>query len=89
MAKTEQSTDDLLRAKKDDLERQLATLDKDNSGIRTKIDALLSQRQAIDEQLIPLKAQVRPVNEKRQQLQNEIGKIARALGGRSTSDNPA
>jgi chromosome segregation ATPase len=88
MAK-DQSVDDLLRQKKDQLEAQLKAHDDDTAPIRKKLDDLMAQRQKIDEQLLPLKNQMRPFNEKRQQLQNEIGKLARGLGGRSTSDNRA
>lgn len=73
---------DILAARQADLD----ALDAQAAPLREQIDALHEQKNAIDEQLAPLVAQWAPINERRQNLQNEIGKLARMTGGKSTSD---
>jgi len=55
--------------------------------LRSKIDDILARKATLDAELEPLLEQWHPVNAELQRLQNEIGRAARVLGGRSTSDS--
>lgn len=79
----------------DDLERlgraRLAKTQSDyealvssSQSLRSQIDAILARKAALDAELEPLVQQWQPINAELQRLQNEIGRAARVLGGRST-----
>jgi len=59
-----------------------------SQGLRSQIDAILARKAALDAELEPLVEQWQPINAELQRLQNEIGRAARVLGGRSTSEAP-
>lgn len=89
MAKAEKTIDELLMEKRDSLQAQIDKLDADNMPLRDQIDELQRQQGVLDSQLAPLLDQWRPIKDERFRLANELGKVARGLGGKSTSDSNA
>lgn len=86
MAAKEKTAEDFARDILVTRQAELEALDAEAGPLREKIDALHAEKGAIDLKLAPLVEQWLPINERRQNLQNEIGKLARMTGGKSTSD---
>lgn len=84
--KQEKTAEDFAREIMASREADLAALDAQAAPLRAQIDELHAQKGAIDLLLAPLVEQWAPLNQRRQDLQNEIGKLARMTGGKSTSD---
>lgn len=83
-----QEIDDLLRAKLAERQKAYEDIMKKAAPHRAKIDALLAESQKIDAEMEKHLQEWRPLNEQAAVLQGEIGKLARGLGGKSTSDAP-
>lgn len=86
MAKNEKTTEELMRDRLTELQADLAKLDADAAPLQAEIDALIEQENRLKVQMTEKAEQMRPIKETRASLQNEIGKLARATGGRSTSE---
>ena len=87
MATKPKTTEELMQDRLAELQADLAAFDETNAPLRKQMDDIHDQQNALAEQLAPLAQQWIPLQEERQLKQNEIGRLARALGGKSTSDN--
>lgn len=80
------TTEELMRDRLAELQAELEQLDSDVAPLQREIDALIEQENTLKAQMAQKAEQMRPTKERRAELQAEIGKLARGLGGKSTSD---
>lgn len=77
------TTDDLMRAKLAELIAQRDAIWAKSAPVRAKRDALMA---SIRDEELALKAEVKELEKGLFEITNEIGRLAKALGGRAMSD---
>lgn len=86
MATKEPTTDDLLRKRMLELMAERDKTNADLAPLRAKCDEVHQQIQGLYDTIAPLGQQIKARMPRQQQVENEIAKLAKALGGKSMSD---
>ena len=74
-----------LMDRRDALQAEIDKVDAQMAPARAKRDEAIARSQAIDEEIAEFTAEIKPFEAEKFALQNELGTVARALGGYSTS----